>query len=202
MDKNLTIVNEVTLNRVLSKHFTDGFIIITADRSEITDASERNARYKQLKTDVSNAGYPYIPVYGGYKETNPDTGEKYDATSFERGLLIPNQRPFNGNSREDDNLVELGKKLAKKYQQESFLYKPKGESKESFWIDANGNITNKFNGLSVNDITQEFFTKLFHSKNPQKADRRLTMLPEIYMHKAPSNANEAYQRFGEQFFKF
>lgn len=201
MNNNLIPVNEVTLNRILSKHFVDGFIIITADRSEITDANERNVRFKNLKTDITNAGYSHIPVYGGYKETNPDTGEQYDASSFERGLLVPNQKPLSNQSREDDQLVELGKKLATKYQQESFLYKPKGESTESYWIDASGNVTNKFNGVTINDVTQEFFTKLFHSKNSQKADRRFTMLPEVYLHKAPKNASEAYQRFGEQFFK-
>jgi len=151
---------------------------------------------------VVNAGYSYIPVFGGYKETNPETGEMYDAPSFEHSLLIPNQKPFTSKSHDEDQLVELGKKLAKKYQLESFLYKPKGGDYKSYWIDANGNITQKFTGLSVNDITQEFFTKLFHSKNPNKADRRFTLLPEIYMLQSPRNASEAYERFGEQFFKF
>jgi len=203
-DNNLIYVNEVTLNRILSKHFNDGFIIITADRSEITDANERNVRYKNLKSDIASAGYPYIPVFGGYKETDPNTGAMYDAPSFERGLLIPNHKALSNQTRDDDGsgLINLGKKLASKYDQESFLYKPMGEGNESYWIDRNGNTVAEFNGLTVNDISKEFFTKLFHSKNPNKADRRFTLLPEIYLSKPPSNASEAYQRFGEQFFKF
>jgi len=36
---------------------------------------------------------------------------------------------------------------------------------------------------------------------PQKKDRRFTLVTEIYLNKAPNNASEAYERFGEQFFK-
>jgi len=156
---NLIKIDEVGLNRILSKHFNDGFIIITADRSEITDKAERIKRYKQLKIDITNAGYPHIPVYGGYKETNPETQEKYDSTSFEYGFLIPNQKSFSGKTKDSDELIDLGKKLAAKYDQESFLYKPMGNNNESYWIDANGNVTQKFKGLTINDMTQEFFTK-------------------------------------------
>jgi len=74
---------------------------------------------------VVNAGYSYIPVFGGYKETNPETGEMYDAPSFEHSLLIPNQKPFTSKSHDEDQLVELGKKLAKKYQLESFCISPR-----------------------------------------------------------------------------
>jgi len=204
--QDLVPINETTLNRILSKHFTDGFIIITADKAHITDKKIREERFKKLKNKVVNAGYSYIPVWGGYTETNPCTGEKYDAPSFEMSLLIPNQKPFTDKSNDSDNLIELGKHLSKDDEnvdnnQESFLYKPMGNDTKSYWIDINGNITNTFNTLTTNDATQAFFTKIYHSKNPNKVDRRFTMLPEIYLHKSPKNASEAYSRFGEQFFK-
>lgn len=199
--KKIISIDETTLNRVLSKHFKDGFIIITADKSYITDPTERKERFKSLKRDIVNAGYSYIPVYGGYKETDPETGKQYDAPSFEYGLLVPNQKPFSNKSKNDDNLIELGKKLAAKYDQETFLYKPKGDDYNSYWVDANGNFVQNFKGLTINDMSQEFFTKLYHSKNPQKKDRRFTLVTEIYLNKAPNNASEAYERFGEQFFK-
>lgn len=198
---NIVKVDETTLNRVMSKHFNDGFIIITADRSEITNKREKEQRFKQLKNDIANAGYSYIPVYGGYKETDPETGKLYDAPSFEHGLIVPNQKPFTNEARETDELVDLGKNLAKKYDQESFLYKPQGQNNKAFWIDQNGNVTNEFNNVTINNAAQMFFTKLFQGKKSGKSDRRFTFLPELFLNKAPYNASEAYKRFGEQFIR-
>jgi len=197
----IKLMNEMSLNRLFTKHFKDGFIIITADKAYIDDSRVAKERYKQLERDIVNAGYSYVPVWGGYKEINPETGNKYDAASFEMGLLVPNQKVGNTDkSHETDQLPDLGKKLAQKYDQESFLYKPQGEEKKAYWIDRNGGIDYEFGNVTVNDLAQEFFTKLNHGKNHIKADRRFTFLNEIYINKAPYTASEAYSRFGEQFY--
>lgn len=197
----IRILDEMSLNRLFTKHFRDGFIIITADKSYISDPRVAKDRYKKLEYDIVNAGYGYVPVWGGYKEINPLTGSKYDAASFEMGLLVPNHKVGNSDQpHETDQLPELGKRLAQKYDQESFLYKPQGEEKKAYWIDRNGNVDMEFTDVSVNDLAQEFFTKLKHVRNQQKADRRFTFVNEIYINKAPYTASEAYSRFGEQFY--
>lgn len=196
------LIDEMSLNRLFTKHFRDGFIIITADKAYIDDPRVAKDRYKQLERDVVNAGYSYVPVWGGYKEINPQTGSKYDAASFEMGLLVPNQKVGNSdNPHETDQLPDLGKRLAQKYDQESFLYKPQGEEKKAYWIDRNGGVDYEFSNVSVNDLAQEFFTKLNHARNSSKADRRFSFVNEIYLNKAPYSASEAYSRFGEQFYR-
>ena len=197
----IRLMNEMSLNRLFNKHFNDGFIIITADKAYIDDPKVAKDRYKQLERDVVNAGYGYVPVWGGYKEINPQTGNKYDATSFEMGLLVPNQKLGNSDKpNKDFQLQDLGVSLANKYDQESFLYKPQGEEKKAYWVDRNGAIDYEFGNVSVNDLAQEFFTKLNNAKNSSKADRRFSFVNEIYINKAPYSASEAYCRFGEQFF--
>jgi hypothetical protein len=199
--ENIKQIDEMSLNRLFTKHFNDGFIIITADKASIDNAKVAKNRFKQLEHDVASAGYSYVPVWGGYKEINPQTGNKYDAASFEMGLLVPNQRVGNSDKpHETDKLPELGKKLASKYDQESFLYKPQGQEKKAYWIDRNGRVDYEFGNVTVNDLAQEFFTKLNNAKNNTKADRRFTFMNEIYLNKAPYSASEAYGRFGEQFY--
>jgi hypothetical protein len=117
-------------------------------------------------------------------------------------LLIPNQKVGNSDkAHETDQLPELGKRLSKKYDQESFLYKPQGDEKKAYWIDRNGRVDYEFGNVTVNDLAQEFFTKLNNAKNSAKADRRFTFMNEIYLNKAPYSASEAYGRFGEQFYQ-
>jgi len=198
--KNLNKINELTLNRIIGYHFDAGLIIISSERSEITDPEEKNKRFKQLKIDVQRAGYPFSPVFGGYQETNQETGELYGEPSFEKGLFVFNEISFTGKPKKDDNLKELGQKLAKKYNQESFLYKPMGKEKNFYYIDSNGNVVGEFSDVSVNDATHKYFTKLFHSKNPDKADRRFSLF-EFYIQKPPKGAHEAFHRMGETFFR-
>jgi len=214
IESNLIKIDETSLNRILSKHFKDGFIIITSERSEITDPEESNKRFKQLKIDITNAGYSYIPVWGGFTETNPETGEKYDNPSLERALIVPNHKVNANEPYEDDSkLYDLGIRLTNKYNQECFLYKPQENNKNkdtrARFVDGNGNVIATFDSVSINDLTQKYFTKI--SKTPKKikpdekirkTDKRFSFIEEnneIYFHKPPKNATEAYERFGEQF---
>ena len=73
-------------------------------------------------------------LYGAdIKKINSETLNKYDAASFEQGILVPNQKVGNSDKpHELDLLKDIGTRLAAKYDQESFLYKPKGEEKKAF----------------------------------------------------------------------
>ena len=199
--ENIKLINEISLNRLFTKHLKDGFIIITADKSFIDDPKIANTRYSELKKDIINAGYSFIPLWGGCKKINLETENIYDVASFEQGILVPNQKVGTiDTSHETDQLPELGKRLAAKYHQESFLYKPQ-EKKEAYWIDKNGRVDYEFSNVTVNVLLQEFFTKINKAKANTNLERRFNFLNEIYLNQAPNSLREAYRRYGEQFYR-
>lgn len=181
-ENNLCQLDEVTMNRIMSKYMVDGFIIVSADRNEITDPAERNQRFKQIKYDTTNFGYPFIPIWGGYREVaRDDNGDPIkdengqdkmiDGDEPERALLIPNNKALSSTPRDEDKQIfELGKMLSEKYQQETFLYKPMGDDYNCYYIKPNGDIDRTFNNLDVNNVVKDFFTKMFHYKKDRKFD--------------------------------
>lgn len=206
---NRVKINEASLNRILSKHYKDGFIIVTNFRNENSDA-QNNSGFEQLKGDVKSAGYSFIPVYGGFIE-NKDTEDEVEVE--EASLFVPNHKVATTKEFDDsESLKELGIKLSKKYNQDSFLYKPKGEENDSYYIDKNGNVDMKFSNKTLNDLTQIYFTRLTPSAaNPDKflgdksktdkADRRFTFTESVYINEPPKSNSEAVKRYGEQFFR-
>ena len=199
--ENINLINEISLNRLFTKHFKNGFIITATDQSYIDDPNIANQRFAELKEDLVNSGYAFIPVWGGFIGLNPETGNVYDAASFEQGILVPNQKVGTiDTSHETDQLYELGKRLAAKYHQESFLYKPQ-EKKDAYWIDKNGRVDYEFSNVTVNVLLQEFFTKINKAKANTNLERRFNFLNEIYLNQAPNSLREAYRRYGEQFYR-
>lgn len=198
---NLQLIDEVKLNRILRKHYNDGFIIITNFRGE-RDNKENVNGFNELKNIVKNHEFSYIPVFGGYVE---NMGTEEERQVHEPALLVPNQIVGSAKSYDEDTrLFQLGVNLANKYNQDSFLYKPKG-SNNAYYIDKNGKVDMKFTDKTVNDLTQIYFTDLHKpSKKPakslNKADRRFTFIESIYLAPSPTDLNEAKGRYGEQFF--
>lgn len=80
----LEILNESGLNRFLSKHTSDGFIMVSAERIENTE-KENKENTKELESLISKIGYSYIPVTGGYKDLNDPNAEE----SVEQSFIIP-----------------------------------------------------------------------------------------------------------------
>jgi hypothetical protein len=213
-DERRITLSEATLNRVMGVHFQTGFIIITAFR-DYRDISENFALFKELKNDIANAHYGFIPVYGGYQETDKDTGELVEVE--EPSLLVPNRDWDRGQKpREDDNLKEFGTMLCGKYDQESFMYKPKGSDDTAYFVDRNGKVVESMFTTTINDATRKYFTKLHNNKN--REDRRFTTLtqyddpkkekPEytgrsiFKFNRKPANVSEAVTRRGELFYNF
>lgn len=185
-DEERVLLNEVKLSRIIKHHFNNGFILISSDRGERTK-EQNDEMFKQLKKDVREAGYSYILVYGGFIENKGKSDQK---EVEERTLLVPNKKnhiPFK------DEIFQLGMDLAKKYSQESFLYKP---GNKSYYITPNGDVDMAFDDYRLNDATQQYFTKLYKSKT--KTDRRITF-EGIYVNDVPHSVSEAVTRYGEYF---
>jgi hypothetical protein len=214
------MVTEGGLSRVLGEYFNLGFIIISSDRtceSELNkDCSEKekfaqlekNRRNeKQLKIDIRDAKFGFLPVYGGYKEKREDAdGNKTEVdTPFpEHSFIIPMQQvasshPYKGPS---EDLKQLGISLAKKYNQECFLYKPpKSESgNTAYFISQDGEITMKFDGVTVNDLLQSFYTQL-RKRGRGRFSFTETKKLVLYIPKSPNGMGEAVKRYGEIFYR-
>lgn len=220
------LLTEVTLKRILEKYFDEGFIIITADRSckaekglgedEECDPKDveaqaeiNNKNYKKIRDEIRQAGFGFLPVRGGYKEkvVNKETGEtKYVDTDRPEKSLIVMARP--GETLNSEKLKDLGIKLAKKYNQDSFMYKPPSEEDSNiYYIDKHGDIDMTFNDVIVNDVMQIYYTQLHKRPHErftasEKPSEEESPIQEVYIPKPPSSVAEARKRMGEIFIRF
>ena len=216
-------LHEADIPRVLTKYMDNGFMVITSDRtceaqhglafgkvcSEEAAAEQQlinQANYDDLVVLVRQAGFGYIPAFGGYKEKviDKETGDEtvVDTEEPENSLIIV-ARPNNGRDYED--LKRFGIAMAGKFNQDSFLYKPPNEiDPKAYYLDRNGDVDKtmpEFTTFKPEDLSQEFYTQL---KKGQK--RRFTALPEniervIYLREHPKSTWEARKRYGEIFIR-
>ena len=187
-DTCLVRLTESTLGRVLHGHEGSGYVIISPCREKsnleqelgrvLTDQEaidENNKRVHELKQDLMRLGYSYIHAYGGYHE------EGTDDFSYEKSFIV---YPFNRKGEQTDfevffnDMVDLGNK----YNQDSILRKHPDE-KAKYIVCKTGDVDMEFDGITVNDITQEYFTAL--RQNDHKGVKRFTY-EGLYIPKASS----------------
>ena len=216
-------LTETNVERMLSKHKDAGYIVLSAYRNSNTE-QENNIDTKQLKKDINNSGYSFIPVWGAYAEDPEEEGaerpqvqteKSFIITNFPKGSKVPNETT--------DELFSLGKNLAGKYNQDSFLYVPSEGSKLyngedlAYWIDRNGKIVDEpFKSVSPTKDADEFFSRISKShrdvidyKNkegdiePSKRDKSFTYEGVLYLANTFNSMNEAQSwRKGEKFINF
>ena len=225
------LVTEASLGRVLGKYFEVGFIIISAERScesekgrDCTDEEQleqeklNKQNERRIKGDIQDEGFGFVPAFGGFRElvVDPDTGEQtfQDNPDPEPSFVIP-LKP----GKSVSELKELGVKLSKAYNQDSFLFKPPvhGDNK-AYFIDQNGDIEMSFGNVTIADMTQVYYTYLRKSA----PSRRFSMTepetdstpgPEedtgielqenfaMYIPKSPKTFGDAKRRMGEIFIR-
>lgn len=152
------IINEkTTLNRILTKHGNEGYIIISGNRGNLSP-EENEANRISLLNDIKKANYNYTESYGGYN--NVETGEYGD---YEPSFIVFN----NGANTDFNKLLQYGMIWCAKYDQDCFLVK--APNNPAIYVDRNGNKVNSTESYEVykNDPKQEFFTTL----NSQDRDR-------------------------------
>jgi len=150
--------------------------------SEEEETAQQALNEKNLNLlikDARGAGYGYLPVFGGYREKvkDPEAGEEklVDTENPENSIvialrsksavgdyLLPTGKDgeiTQNNTIED--LREFGASMAKKYNQDSFFYKPPNEIDTSaYYLDSAGNITDTFTDFTVNDLEQIYYTQM------------------------------------------
>jgi hypothetical protein len=133
---NKNILCETSYNRI-RQHIEGGeaFSMVTADRHEHS-GKENLQRYKELKSDFKNAGFPFTEIKGGYKETtevvvDPETGEEKQVSLEEPVFVTENTILITSHVRPDvpreeessaKTLFDFTVKAAQRYGQEAFIF--------------------------------------------------------------------------------
>lgn len=195
------IISEATVDKMLSTHSNAGYVIMSAWRYE-NGKELNNVRTKQLKADINASGYSYFPVWGGFVETDPNTGKTREVK--EKSFVITNfKRGSNEPNVDSSDLKKLGLQLCKKYKQESFLYKPSGKDNTAYYITSSGKVDMKFNAASPTKAADVYFTNLKKSIKKSKDGKSFTYREGVvYMAHSPKSLSEAIKRYGENFFTF
>lgn len=194
-------LKETNLKKLLTKHSAAGYIIITAFRGEF-EYKENVKRNQKLKADIDKSGYSYIPVWGGFIETDSETGEQNEVK--ERSFIVLNfKRGKNEPGTDSEGLKELGRILCKKYGQESYLYKPQGASTKAFYLTGTGKVDMTFSSATPTKGADMYFTNLSKSSKKAVGSKAFTYREGvIWLAKSPKSLAEAYKRMGEVFFRF
>ena len=150
------ILTEVKLARVW-KHLTDpdtAVAIITAFRDEAGGYEANVKRNETLINAVRGGGFGYSIVDGTWIENQ---GKPDEVEVKEDSLFIT------AKAGKEKALFELMKAMAKKYNQESFIFKPGGKDAEYQIVSPSGKVVDKYKKVSMNKI-EEFMTKLRPNK--------------------------------------
>jgi hypothetical protein len=122
------VMNETTFNRVKQHVDESGvkFLVIAADRHigskspDGTRATEEtnNENTNKLAQKIDSSGYPSAKQKGSWMETDED---KNEVRVIERSFIVYDyDRP--DKPAPTENLYELGKRWAKEYNQDAFIY--------------------------------------------------------------------------------
>ena len=212
-------LDETTMKALQGKYNEQGFIVLTPDRTcraekklpegefcspeeeaaqELTNKKNR----EEMKQLIRAAGWGFTPTLGGYKEQiiDPDGKmRKVDTDKPEHSFLIMAK---NESSRlNHKELRNFGIEMARKYNQDSFFYKPPDSvDTNSYYIDQDGNVDLKFSGRTYGDLSQDYYTQLAKGTEKHHPEKRFTALPESLMFPLPPlNATDARNRRGEIF---
>lgn len=185
-------LNEETLSRIINKHGTNGFVILSANRSDKSN-EENNKATKSLINDLKNSNYGYYPVYGGYHGTDGVVDE------YEPSFIVFNYNR-NGEATDFSDLKLFALQMCGKYMQNSVLIKE--PSNPPYYANAEGDIVGKANDNSVdtNNADAEYYTSLIKSKsldyqNPDRLKRFTYPIQfECYCNPNPVTINELRQR--------
>lgn len=158
-------LNETSLYRAVKEHDKNGYIIISAfrqdclsDKKENPSAQEifdeNNRRTNNLKKDITNLSYSFIPVYGGYKE------EGAEKASVEKSFIV---FPYDFRTKENVDFEEFEKNLinlCEKYNQDAILIKRPDTKPRYYFPSTNSWDDVEFGSLKLNDVAQKYFTSL------------------------------------------
>jgi hypothetical protein len=198
----MPLLTEITVNRLLGKHYNSGCAIVSASRFKNTN-QENNQLTKELFLKLKNSNYSYIPVFGGFIENKGSENEQH---VYEKSFLILNYNK-EGEELPFQDLKNFALEICSEYNQDSVLLKsPNGQPQT---ITKDGDLDMEFSGdIKINDLTQEYFTSFVKTRNVDKDNQdkrkqsRLTF-EGVYINPPPETYFERHARYlsGEIFLK-
>lgn len=196
-------LNESTVEKLLSDHSEAGYIIITAFKGGSDNPQQLKTNYlnnNKLKQDIKSAGFGYFPVWGGYIEKDEKTGQFKEVK--EQSFVVSSFK-YGGELGSIEQLKSLGLQWCRKYEQESYLYKPRGMENQAQFINADGTEQPPFKSVSPATSADAYFTSLNRSR--MKDIRKKSFVYRegiVYFAQSANSLNEAYMRYGEFLFRF
>jgi len=159
------LLKETTLNRILKKHGSNGFVCVSANRSDFPP-EVNDANTKSLIQDIKMSGYSYLPTYGGYR--SKDTGVMDD---FEPSFIVFNYTE-EGDNGDFEELRDFALEMCGKYKQHSVMIKYPDEAPT--WEDENGNVVSMRSSEKYwkNDASKEYFTSLQSKEDIEDKEKR------------------------------
>ena len=144
------LVEKITIDRLMKKHGDNGFVIISANRSDMDD--ERNTKATQeLIRDIKRSGFSYLPTYGGYR------GSDDVVDSFEPNFTVFNY-DINGNPTNFDDLHKFAIDMCGKYEQDSVYINEPGKAPEYQNKDGEKVSERSSRNYVKNNFKKEYFT--------------------------------------------
>lgn len=185
----MPLLNEVTVNRLLGKHYDSAFVIVSASRPENT-AQENNQLTKELLLKLKNNPYSYIPIFGQFITNKGSVNEQL---FYETSFLILN---FNKDKEElpFEGLKTLGLEICSEFSQTTILVKsPDGNPKT---LTRNGEVDIEFSGsLVINDLTQAYLKSLIKARDIPKTNQSSFTLQRVYINPPPATYSERHIRY-------
>lgn len=209
--ESLRVLEEERLDRAMSAYYGAGFLAISVqedcDYGCTIEEKQRqdllnSENEKQIRDDIRSAGFTYIPAYGGSAHTAADGKSSVDEVQSKLFFIIPAYRVGQEEQVMSDHeiLRELGVKLAKKYNQDDFLFKPPGAvSDNAYVLDRQGReLTEFIETATPIKLLQTYLDRSYEDiptiKEASKSDYVL-LIPQ-----KPNSLKEIRERRGEIFF--
>ena len=185
----MPLLNEVTVNRLLGKHYDSAFVIVSASRPENT-AQENNQLTKELFLKLKNNPYSYIPIFGQFITNKGSVNEQL---FYEISFLILN---FNKKGEElpFQDLKNFALEICSEFSPKTILVKsPDGNPKT---LTRNGEVDIEFSGsLVINDLTQAYLKSLIKARDIPKTNQSSFTLQRVYINPPPATYSERHIRY-------
>jgi hypothetical protein len=189
-------LREASLGRFMNYHTSKGYLAISASCGALTTFGTEQpspAQFAQLKrinktqtaalrAELIAGNWSFTPVFGSYQErvTDSATGEIRVENVDEASFLVFSDKEKGETDAENKRiLIALGRELCRKYNQETFLFKPPGPNTRAYYLTARGTVAAGFDSLRINDRSQPYSTRFSTNKEedyPNKADRRFSFV--------------------------
>ena len=209
---DIVTINETNAKRLLDKHTSRGYAIISACRGRaefgLGDTPDDTRKFneinqkrtRELVKDIQNAGFSYTLCYGGFIE---NLGEEDEENVYERSVIVYATK--RDGSDDVDALRNFAIEECRKFNQDSVLIcLPDGKPQ---YIKQDGTIDFELGGeVAFNDIAQTYFTDLHKNTQskikPESKPTRFSFL-ECYIAPKPMGLSEMHIRElkGEVFLK-